>query len=188
MIRSSQYTDARDSQRRQVLQAAQGYYAETTSRGQASGASNAMISGTFYYVAIALLAGDVVTNIITMPAVLGSGFSGVKLRFGLYTKSGGALLASTGDVSAAHGSAGGKVNAVTVAYTVPTTDVYWMAGISIATTGPALIRGGTTNAGYDVAGAAIGSYGAITGQTDLPATFAPVYGSGSGLGYWLAVS
>lgn len=173
--------------RYEALMAAQGYYAETTPRGSASNAT-IMVSGTIYFNSVGLLAGDVVTNILTLCSLAGSGFSGIGMKAGLYSKA-GVQLALTGDISVAHSSVAAKTNVLTTPYTVLTTDLYYVALIGIATTMPTLIR---TPAGVATEAVFTGgfspAYGYQTGQTDLtaPATIAST--ATTGIAFWSGIS
>lgn len=190
MFGTTPYTDTRSAQRYQALVSAQGYYAETLPRNAAASTA-LLVTGEIYYVSIGLLAGDVVTNILTLCNTLGSGFSGINMKAGLYAKGNGAQLAVTGDISAAHGSTGPKTNALTAPYTVLTTDAYWLAILAIATTPPTLTRGTPASPVYNGAftGAAMGSLGVQLAQTDLPSPNATVaYATGAAFGLWMGVN
>lgn len=174
------------SRRYQAQMAAEGYYAETLPRAAAIGTPAILISGTVYYVNIGLLAGDVVTNLHTLVSVLGSGFSGIGMKLGLYDKT-GALLRATGDISAAHASTGPKVNALSSPYTILSTDSYFLAMLCIATTPPTLAKGALSSVFSGAFTGGVGMAASATGLTDFLSNVTYVY-SGSNHAWWIGVS
>jgi hypothetical protein len=138
-----------------------------------------------YYVAIGLAAGDVVTNIHTRCITAGATFSGIGMKVGVYSKA-LQLLGSSGDVSPAHLSTGGKVNALSAPLSITTTDLYYLAMIAVATTPPVLNRGGAGGL-FSAFGTFAGSAGNQSAQTDLPATASITFNTGM-LQYWFGVS
>ncbi len=168
-----------------LLLSGQGLISQNFDRA-ASPAGLAGTSGTIYFMAVPLLAGDVVSNISVAVAVAGAGMTLSKL--GLYSTA-GVLLASSADLGTAWHSQGTKTAAMAVAYTVPTSGLYYAAFLGVTgTTMPTLLRGFSNT--LAVAASAIGSglapTGAQKGQTDLvdPATIT----AASGIAYWVGVS
>lgn len=173
------------SSRYAAQMSAQGYFAENYQR-QGTAAATTPTSGTVYYMALGLAAGDVVTNINLLCNVAGTGFSGVGVKVGIYTKASG-LVASSGDVSALFASAGGKICPLTAPYTVPTTDGYFIALLNIGSANLTLHRAGT---GLFTFGAFSGSQiaaGFQNTQTDLPAT-ATITTNTNSIAFWVGVS
>lgn len=166
---------------------AQGYYAETSPRVENT-VSSALVSGTAFYVSVGLLANDIVSNFYTSVQTAGSTFSGIGMKFGLYS-SASVLLAQTGDVSASFLSIGGKVSALSATYTVSVTDGYYIGMLCIATTGPAIFRGASAAAnGGKFTGASMAAFGFQSGLTDLP-TLASITSPTSGpFAYWVGIS
>lgn len=171
------------SSRDQLQRAAFGVFAETAPRHMAS-APMALVDGTVYFVGVELLVGDVVRNLACIIGVAGVAVTRAKL--GLYAKTGGAPLAQTADQSAAWQSTGPKLHAVTAAYAVTTTDVYYFAMLAKATTTMPQPRGSYQNGVMNGAlGAGVDPIGAMAGQADLPAN--AVIGAGD-TGLWLAAA
>lgn len=178
---------SKSAQRYEALLAAEGYYSENFSRSSAAFA-NLMIAGSIYFQSIGLLAGDIVTNINTVVQTAGATLGMVK--FGLYTKA-GVQLGVTADVKADFTAVGPKIEPLTAAYTVLTTDAYYAAMFCLSGTPlPQLMRGAPQNNGFGVfAGAGISPSGIQTGQTDLttPATIATA-APAAAIAWWVGVS
>src|SRR4051812_41502936 len=130
------------AKRQQVMMEGLGYYAETCPR---SILANATVGVTqrVYYVAVGLLAGDIVSRLsihITTAAATVS-----LCKVGLYSKA-QALLASSTDQSASWVSAGIKDVTLSLQSNgtpliIPTDDVYYAAILSVGTTPPTCSRG-----------------------------------------------
>lgn len=172
---------SKSARRAEAVLAAQAYYAENFPARTYQGGTIG-ITGTIYFMSLGLLAGDVVTNILVNVATLGSGFSGIGARVGIYS-SAAAQLATSGDVSATLGATGVKPLPLSAAYTITADGFYYAALISIATTVPTLQRAGN---GVKTTFNGLLNFGTQTGQTDLtaPATLAET----SNLGYWVGIS
>jgi hypothetical protein len=144
-----------------------------------------MVDGTAYYMAVSLLAGDVVSNIHV--AISTGGASLTLSKAGLYTLA-GAQLAVSADQGTAWQSAGTKAAAMGTPYTVPTSGLYYAGIVSKGGTLPTLLRGfsNTLAAAATAIGSGVAPTGAQTGQTDLvdPATIT----AASGIAYWVGVS
>lgn len=168
------------SARQEMLTRAQGLIAETVNRNN-SFTTAVLISGSVYYVSVPLLAGDVVTNLITMVGTAGVGVTVSKM--GLYNASTGARLAVSADQATAWESTGIKTVPMVTPYVVPANGVYYAAIIAVAGTVPGFPRllttTGTTPATFIGAiNGGIQPMAIQTGQTDLPltATFAATAG------------
>lgn len=160
-----------------------GYYAETVPY-LSCGAASVSVTGRLYGVAIGLLAGDVVSNIICAVNVINNTPTLTKL--GLYT-TGGTLLAGTADASSAFGSTGKKVTALTAPYTVTADGVYYVVFINTAATGASMFR---AHGGGNAFQAVTGGVAAMVNQdsqTDLPAS-ATFTATANAFGYWMAIN
>lgn len=171
------------AQKADLLAQAQGFKGENFQRHLGAGGA-AFVTGTVYYMGIVLCAGEVVSNLHTQISTLGAGISACKM--GLYTKA-GVLVASTADLGTSWQSTGTKTHALSAQYTVPTTDMYYIALFcTFVTTAPQPLR--ATAVTGNAAGVGSGSmlFGAQTGQVDLPAP--ATVANGNQLGYWVAYS
>lgn len=174
------------SARAQIMARSLGYFSETYQRGSTP-TSGLMSDGTVYFCGIPLLAGDVVSTMISTCTVAASGATIAKM--GLYTL-GGTLLASCADQSVAFGSSGNKSAAMTTPYLVTTDGMYYAAIFAkVSTTMPTIARSGISN--NAIANAVTGATaicGVLTGQTDLPASATISVAANTGLHFWLAVA
>ena len=173
-------------ERASLMLSGQGLISQNFER-TASAAGLIMVDGTAYFMAVPLLAGDVVSSVSIAATTVGAGMTLSKV--GLYALD-GTRLAVSADLGAGwEGTDGTKTGALTAPYTVPTSGLYYAAIIGkTGTTMPTLLRG-LSNTIID-AMTAIGSgacpAGSQTGQTDLPAsaTITPAVG----IGFWVGVS
>lgn len=179
--------------RKALMARSQGYYAETNERGSCGGTVIA-VTGTVYYMAISLLAGDIVSGYRVMNTVAGSAYSGVGMKFGLYTPAGAAgtliVASATGDVSSTAGLQGAAVGALATPYTVTVDGTYYVAKLEVATTPATTVRsaaalGGGVTANFS--GGTAYSFGHQTAQTDLPAS-ATLTSSSSSFSYWVGIA
>ena len=174
-----------DSLMRQFL----GVLAETVPRSSIV-ASSAAASGTLDGTAVILRAGMLVTNISL--GIRTAAVAPTLSRVGLYDKNGN-LLASSIDQGASWATIGLKTIAVSVPYLVPTTDLYYLAWICVAGTGPGIWTTAVPSAQAQAMGVPIGSgllpYFTTPSLSDLanPATIANPGGSLPGI-FWMAVS
>jgi len=164
-----------------IFRAKQGYLAETFPRALAPSPAGLPVSGTIYWSAIPLRAGDVVGILGTIISLAGAGVSVSKL--GLFHPTTGALLAVTADQGTSWQSTGIKDIAVVTPYTVPTTDFYYAAFLVVASTSPGVARSGIATANALLAAGINGGrspFFSQTGQTVFsdPATFGPGTGPG----------
>ena len=168
--------------RSQVLRSALGYYAETHPR---TGLVNnsIQVSGTIYAVAIGLLAGDVVTNIICSCNTAGATLTLVKL--GIYDAA-GTLIGVTTDVKAAFASTGAIASQLSTPLTITRTDGYYAAMITTGTTPPTLDRSATAAAAVGAAPGGMRLSSTMASQTDLVAN--ATFGAASPIAYWFGVS
>lgn len=176
---------SKSAQRYEATMAAQGYFAENYQR-DAANASATTTTGTVFFMGLGLAAGDVVTNIVTMCAGIGSGFSGIGMKVGVYSKA-AALLAQSGDVSGQVASTGAKSLPLSAPYTVLTTDAYYLAILAITSSAPTLNRSNQNLVGLGpFSGGTLNVQGVQTGQTDLPAT--ATISTVSTFGFWVGAS
>lgn len=165
-----------------------GLIAETTPRNNTISVASAAVSGTVYYTAIALLAGDLVTNLSISVGVAASGLTLSKV--GLYS-SAGALLASSADQGVSWQTTGIKTIALAAPFPVLVSGIYYVALIAVGTTPPSIARGGGGGAGTPFLIAPIGAgvwpYVAQLAQGDLPATATFAANTGA-LAIWMGVS
>jgi hypothetical protein len=150
-----------------VMLKARGLLAETYPYTNVVGVT-AMVTGTVYYSAIPLLAGQVINSFATY--IQAAGTSMTLAKIGLCDLNGN-RLAITADQSTNWQSVGNKLAAALVPYVVPVSGMYYHA--QFGTTGgtmPSLSRG---SSGVGADGSAIGTgaklFGSMTGQTDIPA-------------------
>lgn len=166
---------------------AQGYYAETFPR-QAPASAAAGATGVAYFMAVGLLAGDVVSNLTVDCGTVGGTMTLVKV--GLYDKLGNRLCVSA-ESSASFASTGTKTLPMILQsngtpFVVPTDDLYFCAFLGVATTVPALSRGVGLAAGQGPG--AVGVRAVQGSQTDLQASHTLAYNSGTAVTMWMGVS
>jgi hypothetical protein len=172
--------------RQVALMRAQGYYAESSPLNAVANLQTTTGTGVVLYSPIGLLAGDVVSSMQLRCSTLGSGFSGIGMKVGLYS-SASALLASSADCSTAFGSTGVKTVAMTTPYTITADGAYYCAVLAIASTTPTLIRANVAAAACGIAtGGVVSPGGQQTGQTDLPAAATITFNSGNV--FWFGVA
>lgn len=111
--------------------------AETFSRGSYMANQSILSSGRLHLQLIYLQAGQVVTNLhfISGGTPLGTG---TNQWFALYNKSRGKLAVTADDTSTAWGTNALKSLALTAAYTVPTSDIYYVGICVVASQVPTL--------------------------------------------------
>jgi hypothetical protein len=165
---------------------AMGYYAETVPCN-AAGAASVSISQRVYGVAIGLLAGDVVSNLIVACNVINNTATNTKLAL---ASSGGTILVSSAECSATFGSTGKKVVPMTAPYTVTADGLYYALFLNVASTGASMFR---AHGGGNAFQAVTGGVAAMVNQdsqADLPAVgaAATLAASANAFGYWIAVS
>lgn len=174
---------ASDVARRMALMRGLGYYAETYPQVCHSGAS-LLNSGGCHFVAIGLLAGDVVTSITVQLEATGTSITLAKN--GLYSVA-GTLLASSASGHASFGTLGKKTLAMTTPYTITTDGMYYVCHIQVAASSAQVMKA----AGGLGSSQGVGSGGLVQGfqggQADLPAS-ATISLSASSLGMWMAVA
>ena len=168
--------------RHEVLLAAEGLIAEVFPRLDIV-ASSLGIDGTVYYMAVALLAGEVVTNISVI--VNTAGVTMTLSKVGLYD-SAFTRLALSADQTTAWESTGVKTIALTSPYTVLTTGLYYVAIVAKGATIPAFSRTGTVALAAVAIGSGARPFAHQTGQTDLPATGTPAVTAP--LPFWAGIS
>lgn len=173
------------SERYRAQMAAQSYFSESFPR-QALSTSSAPATGAVYFVLIGLARGDVVTNLHLLCTTLGSGFSGIGMKVGLYSKA-GVLLQGSGDVSALFASTGPKVCPLSAAYTVGATDGYLAALLAVASVPPTLLRGAPGQNASGAFAGGVGAYGVQNSQVDLPAP-ATVANNNGASAFWVGAS
>lgn len=145
-----------------------------------------MIDGSFYYMLVPFLKGDVITNLHTRINASGSGMTLSKM--GVHSLDGQTQLAATADLGTAWQTAGGKTHALASPYTVIADGCLYLGMVAKAsTTLPSPMRIVAGFFTYKLA-AASHPWGVITGQTDLPATFTPNGDTGSPISYWVGWS
>jgi hypothetical protein len=165
---------------------AMGYYAETVPCN-AAGAASVSISQRVYGVAIGLLAGDVVSNLIVACNVINNTATLTKLGL---ANSSGTMLAQSAEVSSTFGTTGKKVIAMAAPYTVTADGLYYAVFLNVASTGASLFR---ANGGGNAFQAVTG-FSALNvnqdSQSDLPANGAALTlaATANAFGYWIAVS
>lgn len=166
---------------------AQGLIAETLPRAQAGLYVGGTVSGTLFAVGVPLLAGDVVSNLSII--VTAAGAAATLSKLGLYSKA-GVLLASSVDQGTSWQSAGPKTVAMSTPYTVPTTDLYYVALLYVGTSTLAAFARGW-GSGTTALIAAIGSgslpFASQAGLSDLPAP-ATLVNTAAPLAFWMGVS
>jgi hypothetical protein len=160
--------------RNQLFMEARGWYAETIPNTAAGATSGTNTSGTIYAQAIALLAGDVVTNII-VPIQTGFTTSSGVHKVGLLSSLPGAspqtmtLLGSSADQVGSWNAQGLYVVPLTTPVTITTSTMYYIGIISIATT--AVATAGSSAASFvsrfSTGASSFASSGLLAGQTDM---------------------
>lgn len=159
------------SPRDAILTRGQGFAGENFSRAQVA-SSGAMVSGTIYFQGVALLAGDVITNL--HPRIITAGAGITACRVGLYDAAGN-RVAQSNDLGVSWQTGGLKTNALSAPYTVPTTGMYYVALFcTFTTTAPAPARAGAVTGVFEAIGAGAMLEGTQAGQASLvtPATIA----------------
>src|SRR5882672_9325394 len=171
-----------------ALQKARGLLAETIPQDVQLGAG-APVSGTLYFQQIFLQAGQVLTT-----SHINTGFLGVLVTFGkigLYNTA-GALLIATADQGAAWATLGRHSQNFTAPFTVPTTGIYYMGILCLATTTmprwAAIMSPSVNNVGLGeaLAGKPL-YYGSQTGLTDLPNPMTVAIGTAPAK-WWIGLS
>lgn len=174
--------------RQRAQMEAQGYFAENYPRASVNTAT-AAVTGSVYYSSIGLCVGDRVSSIVMAINATGSGFSGVGMRVGIYSRS-LVLLASSGDVSGVMAQ-GFKAAPLTLQsdgqpFTVPSTDAYYLAFIVVSSSPPTFTRTVSGINGFTPLSSSFASmFGVQAGQTDLPTT--PAIPTAT-LGFWMGVA
>lgn len=152
------------AERADLLAAGQGLLGENYDRQNAR-VGIAVTSGTIYVAGVGLRAGDVVTNVVVdIPATAGSGITANKV--GVYDKT-GARVAISADLGTSWQSIGVKVNALSSAYTVSLSDMYYLAFIVVFSTTAAQPIGANQSGLGAGAGAGARNYALQAGQSDL---------------------
>lgn len=180
-------TQAADAiQRAGILARAQGIFAETAPRWAMS-AGSILLDGAVNYAAVALLAGDVITNLNTVVTTGGVALTLSKL--GVYDKLGNRLALSA-DQGAAWQATGMMTAAMLAPYAVLTSDLYYFAVVSKGGVLPTMLRNAVSGvtAALSVIGSKPPPLSAQAGQTDLPATGTIVAGSATAFGVWIGAS
>lgn len=163
-----------------------GYYAETFPQN-ATANSSALATGILYTTSIGLLAGDVVTNINIRVATAGSSLTLFKVA--LLDKNGNRLAVSADQQSAGAVAVGQKQIAMTTPYTVVADDLYYVAMLSVGTTGPAVVRALSVGTESKVTGSSYANCGFVNAQADIAATNTIVTtGATVMLQLWAAIS
>lgn len=170
-----------------VFLLAQGVLAESYDR-RARIASSAVVLGTVYYMAVQLYRGDVVANVSS--GVVATGTLTLA-KVALYKKD-GTQLAVSANSTATYGSQGLKTHALTAAYTVPVTDLYYLAIVFVGSAAPTLLGHTTAGAAAGETNGAIGSgsppIAIQTGQTDMPSPGTLSSLNTAAISFWLAAS
>lgn len=164
---STGYMTQRNRSAEPTLRRGLGIITEPYPVGSASG-TTALGTQQLLFDAVALIAGQVVTNVGWFQSVAGSGLTLLKTALADKT---GKILAVSADSSASPGSANSYVAlAMGSAYTVLTDDVYYLCLLPVGTTPPTVARGlNATGSGDHVPGSTIIRSGVLTAQTDFPA-------------------
>lgn len=177
--------------RQAIALRAQGLFAETFDRKLvlSGGAGAAMVSGTVYYTAIPLLAGDVVANIHI--AITQAGVSVTMAKVGLCSPL-AVLLGSSANQTSAWESTGMKSIVLASPYTVTSSGLYYIEAIAVAGgTLPGITRGivaSATNAINAAVGGGQMPFGTQTGQADLPANGVLAAPGAAQFPFWAGVS
>lgn len=175
--------DTKVARRTALLASGRGYITEAPVNNGATSGATALTSGTIYFTAIGLLAGDVVSNISTLMTVNGSTLTLTKV--GLYDAS-GTRLASSADASTSFASGAAKIVTIALssAYTVPSDGLYYAAVVCVGTTPPTLSRGQASLSDNALSGSRL-MFGRQTSQTDLIAS--ATIGTG-GPCFWVGIT
>lgn len=167
--------------REQILRDGQAIKGEAYPRTTGS-AGTQLTGGTIYLVAVGLKKGDVVTNVLCKTTA--GGTTTTLSKVGLYDKNGNRLA-----ISADRGSdwdfVGAFTNPLTGAYTVTSTDLYYLAVVTNATSTCSMWGTTTTDLQAFSGGVRTFATGG-TGQTDLPSTVTPA--GTNVVCYWLGWS
>jgi hypothetical protein len=166
----------------QVLTTGQGIITQNFDR-QGASSGIGLVSGTVFFQAVGLLAGDLVSNLSIV--VTGAGATTTLTKLGLYDST-GARLQTTANLTTAWESAGTKTHPLSAAYTVATDALYYVAVLFVGTTVPTLHAGSNTGNAASVIGTGTLAYATLAAQSDLPAT-AALSNSGA-KGFWVGVS
>jgi len=166
---------------------AQGLIAETFPHNIAVG-PQALVSGTCYFSQIFIPGGKTLTNCHVSNSI--TGVSITVARIGLYDTA-GTLLASCANQSSAWEAVGFKSQALSAAYTVGTSGIYYAGVVTVAATGPGLVLG------LAAAASRIGATDPLSGKpiyfgstqslSDLPSPLTVAAGTAPGLP-WIAFS
>ena len=173
--------------REALLLTAQGLIAETYPRSTFT-SGNIAVTGTVYYMAVPLLANDLVTSLVANVGVAAVGMTLSKA--GLYDSTGTRLALSL-DQGVAFQSLGHKIIPMIAAFRILTSGLYYVALLSVFTvTGPSFARGGLNSGGTvnSPINAGARPFGVQLAQADLPATAIIVDGAAnSAFHYYIAV-
>lgn len=153
----------------------------------AEGTVSLMISGRVYFMNAGLEGGDLITNLHFN--VTTAGITNTFIKGALLSKT-GVKLAETADLVNGWVAAGIKVVPLVTPYSIPASDIYYVAVMAIGGTLPTLARQGNLGtAGLAIAPSATGVLrgGAMSSQTDIPDPVTIAAGT-SPLYYWFAVS
>ncbi len=185
-VTNTQITAPYLSLRDQVLREGQAIKGEPYPRIVGDNGGSRLTGGTVYLVAIGLVSGDIVTNILANIASAGTGTTLSKV--GLYDSSGN-RLARSADQGSAWNTVGSYTIALTAPYTVTSTGLYYLAVIATASsTVPALWSTVISGVG-DIpfaGGSAPWAVGTSTGLSDLPSSLS--FGTTGATGYWMGWS
>lgn len=153
--------------------------------------TSTLTAGTTYVGLIPLRAGDVVTNIVLAPTIAAGGTAPTSFWVGLYAKSGLSLRISADVKASAAPSVALNALPLSAAYTVLTTDVYYVAVLQVGSWGstqPSFARNNGNGAGAALSGGSIMWGNTGTGQTGLTAVDATATVSAGSPGFWFGVS
>ena len=168
----------------------QGLIAETIPRNLANNSTTVATSTAAIYIAVPLLAGDLISNLSVIIGQAGVAVTASKL--GLYDSAGN-LLAITADQGVAWESTGLKTAPVLVPFTVLTSGMYYVAEFHVAGTSPGFVRGVSwTSAAAALflvpVGGGLRPAGVQTGLADLPAVANVAGGGDDVVMIWVGLS
>lgn len=171
-----------------ILRTAQGIVAENVSRSVPVSVG-ALVTGTTYFMGLPLRAGTLVSNITIVVTTAGAAVTVSKV--GLFSKA-GVLLAVSADQGTNWHSLGNKTIAMVTPYTVPVSDMYYVALLAVFTsTAPQVLRS-TNSAIATQFGVPIGSgsllFGVQLSQSNMPSPATIVQGSSTAINCWAAIT